>query len=226
MSYYGGKAPQPWRPELKFIDSFIVDANVLNNGTTSGKELSFSPSTAFNSSTTGDGESQRDGRTIQLKSLTISGTVYHEAFSQAPPEADDMNFGEVFLSVILDTQCNGNALQSENVYVNPVADTHGFSSLMRNLKFSSRFQILWSKVLKIPPANMAHTVVPPATGHYQGVCVPFKFTVDLTGLTTTYTGEALGVAQIQDNAIQMIAMGTTHTFPCLLTANARIRFCN
>lgn len=88
------------RPELKFFDNAVAyTADTTNEIPATGQLCTISQ---------GDGQSQRDGRKIFVKSILMRGTV------TLTPGALTSAYSSVFIWVVQDTQCNGAAATVAN----------------------------------------------------------------------------------------------------------------
>jgi len=123
--YYGrmGSARRGAMPEMKFFDttlSFLFD--------TTGEIPNSGQLTLI---TQGTGESQRDGRDVYIKSISIKGHM------TLTPAAAATCSGNTHLFLILDTQANGEAATATTVFTSA-----SFSVAHLNLANSQRFRII------------------------------------------------------------------------------------
>ncbi len=125
--------------ELKFYDQTLADTNIATNTDGSGIEADPSAVLLLNTVVQGDGESNRNGRKMIMKSIFVSGVVnIGPVADQTAAEA----IPDIAIWLVLDMQTNGATIVSENVFVNKSAAVLGGTSVMRNLKFSTRYRIL------------------------------------------------------------------------------------
>ena len=103
----------------------------------------------------GDGAKQRDGKKIIVKSLHVIGNVCAKDedrnnagnFIATPPS-------NVFMALVLDTQCNGTNFTSEQIYINKGGNVALCVSPLRNMEFSTRFKVeafMYDDALKYQP---------------------------------------------------------------------------
>ncbi len=206
--------------EVKFYDTALVTGALASTGTNwAGAEQNPSATICLNSVTQGDGESQRDGRNISMKSVQINGLVGFA--SQTNQTATDV-LPIVHLAVVLDTQTNGALLNSEDVYINPSANGTVGINPFRNLQYSKRFRILGTRKI----AFTGHNSVYDGTNiEIDGYYKPFKIFCPLKGMKTTYSGTTETIANIVDNSISIIAATSSTDLAPSISYNARLRFC-
>lgn len=127
-SGYYGKYPKGGG-EMKFLDTNIDDAVILQNGTIQN-------SGTVNVIAQGTGESQRVGRKVTIKQL-------HWRYTVSRPEnlsSADLSSGDIVRVILYeDKQCNGSAAA-----VTDILETNDYQSF-RNLANSGRFSILYDK---------------------------------------------------------------------------------
>jgi len=208
--------------EKKFLDCAWngVAINVSTDG--SGGELQ--PSTGCTSCIScpaqGVGESQRDGRKFTMTSLYFSGIVDTTA---AVDQADAVDFAGYFFALVWDSQVNGAATDSENVYVNP-SDSGGamLPQPLRNLQFTKRYKVLASSYVEPGGAysstdgtntsSLVNQTRPCVTLSWRGQIV-----VETTGTTAN-------VSAVADNALHILAFTANTVLTPLFTGKSRLRF--
>lgn len=167
----------------------------------------------------GDTEIQRDGRKYTLKSVWLSGTLDSSAL---PDQADAIEDRGCYFALVLDTQTNGAAVNSEDVFINPGTSTANLvPQPLRNLKNSKRFRILDS--VYVPPGGMYAFTDGTATGSCGNQIAPvinlsWKGSIVCDSKNTT-----ANVTSASDNSISLIAYnagGTTKVF----YGKSRVRF--
>jgi len=201
--------------ELKFADSALVAAALTAPTNAAGGE--FDPATllALNSIAQGDGESQRDGKQICVKSCYVTGNVV------IPPLADQTagtTVPQIFVALVLDKQSNGAQLNSEDVFVNPGANAIVAASPLRNLEYTSRFQVLDSVLIE--PRMIAASYDGTNIETFGMVC-PFKLSSN-SEFITNYSDTTAVIANIVDTSLHIVAFSTA-TGPTL-SYNSRVRF--
>ncbi len=203
--------------ENKFLDMSVVDKTIGNATAWTGGEADPTTLDCLNAMATGDTESTRDGRVIHLTSLFMKGNV------RRPTQVDQTTgstASNCFLALVLDTQTNGAQLDSENVYVNPGSDVTTNSMPFRNLQYSKRFRILWSKRIVMPQQVQVYDGTNIENGSSQRQFNIFhKFR---RPMKVTFTGVTGTVGVIGDNSLHFVAMCNTTVLK--LDYNARLRF--
>lgn len=158
----------------------------------------------------GDGESNRDGRKVVLKSLHIRGAVILIASADAT-----LNDGRTIrVIVVVDTQTNGVQLNAENVILAATHVEHGF----RNLQFSKRFRILKDHTFEINALAGAGTG---AANDSPATVKKFMWNFPLN-IPVNHTGTTAVVASIADNSIHVIAFASGDGVT--LAYESRVRF--
>lgn len=175
---------------------------------------------ALNAVPQGDGESQRDGRRITMKSIYIRGQIH-----RLPQENQGLNFDavSVFVALVLDTQTNGAQLSSEDVFVNVVATQQTVASPLTNLQFTSRFTVLKSQQFDLSIDTVGGNPGG-ADKFYPGKVKTFNWFCPLNDMAVTYKGTTEAVANIVDNSLHVIAFKTSNDGNTQLNYNSRLRF--
>lgn len=204
--------------ETKFYDTFLVAAALTSPTDASGGEHDPSATIVLNSVTQGDGESQRDGRKINMKSISINGVVFQAA--QANQTAVDF-YPTVYIALVLDSQTNGATIASENVFCNPSANAGGAANVYRNLQYSRRFKVLRSLTITPPQGQ---PVYDGTNIEVSGTTTPWRMDVKLPNIPVTYTGTTESVANITDNSLHVVAYTNGTDSGVGITYNARLRF--
>lgn len=127
----------------------------------------------------------------------------------------------MYIALVLDTQCNGALLNSEDVFKNPSGDAVLAASPYRNLQYVERFKVLaWRRIRLVQP-----TIVWDGTNLEQGgTNTPFTMSVDLKGLQVTFSGTTETIANITDNSLNLVAYSNFGDTAPTLSYNARLRF--
>lgn len=204
--------------ELKFYDTTLVGANIATSADGAGIEADPSATIVLNTATQGDGEQQRDGRKMSMKSIFVSGIVeIGPSTDVTVPEA----VPDIAIWLVLDKQTNGATIVSENVFVNKSASILGGTSLMRNLQFTSRFRILDKVAFTMPN--------PPQSGDstnfdVQGSTVKWSLSANLKNMGVLFTNTSETVANITDNSLHILAVCTSTSMSPTITYNGRLRF--
>lgn len=204
--------------ELKFYDTSLAGLAIPSPADATGGELDPSTTILFNSVVQGDGESQRDGRQISMRSIGIKGFInVNVQVNQTLGDVAPI----IFLALVLDTQTNGATIASENVYTNKSANAMLAANPFRNLQFSKRFQVLKTLTLKLEQPEMTYDGTNIEQGGYDH---PFQMFVNLDGITVNYSGTTETVANITDNSLHLVGYASNVTSVPLIYYNARLRF--
>lgn len=202
--------------ELKYVDSALVSSALAAPTAAAGGEQDPATLLALNAIAQGDGEQQRDGKQVCIKSVYVSGVV------DVPVQAN-LTAGTIdpliYVALVLDKQTNGAQLNSEDVFVNPGASAVTAASPLRNLQYTSRFQVLDSVVLHPPARQLSFDGT---NIESSGTRVPFKLS-NTSDIITNYIATGAVVAAIQDHSLHVIAYTSTTT-GATISYNARVRF--
>lgn len=205
--------------EKKFYDTFLIAGDIAGGTDATGGELDPSATLTLNTVAQGDGESNRDGRLLNMDSLEIHGTIHIPGSADATtPNTPPL----VFVACVLDKQANGAKLNSEDVFCNVGANASTAAQPFRNLEYHSRFRILKSKVFTMKMPEMVHD----GTQYDKsGQRTPFRWFINLKGMRVTYKNTTADIANITDNAISMVAFTSNVTgVDADLHYAARLRF--
>jgi len=202
--------------ELKYKDSSLVSHALVAPTDAAGGEADPATLLALNSIAQGDGEEQRDGKQVCVKSCFVTGTV------TLPPVVNATAGSTVpttYIALVLDKQTNAAQLNSEDVFTNPGASAVTASCPLRDLQYTSRFQVLDSVIVE--PKMIAATYDGTNIETF-GTQVPFKLSWS-GDLITNYVGTTAAIASIQDHSLHVIAY-TAPVTGATLSYNARVRF--
>ncbi len=203
---------------MKFYDQKLSLASLTAATDATGGEHNPSATIALNTVVQGDGESNRDGRQIVMRNLSLRGNI------SVAPQVDESTTDRselCFVSIILDTQTNGALLNSEDVYKNVLGTALGACQPFRNLKFSKRFRVLATKTITLPQQEVVHDGTNIEVG---GFVVPFEMYVNLKNMTVNYSSTSESIANITDNSISVIAWTTGTASAPILNYATRLRF--
>lgn len=216
------KRAMPTLPEeTKYFDTSYAAVSLTAPTDASGGEHDPTTILCLNGVPQGDTQSQRDGFKIAMKSLFINGTV--SCAAQTDQTALDVA-PSVFIAVVLDKQTNLAQLNSEDVFQNPSGNGALAASPLRNMSYTTRFQVLKKKVVRIPPLPVSWDGT---NVEQSGVSVPWSMTIPLKGLTTRFTaGTTTGyIGTVVDNSLHVIAyVGYNTSVTAQLNYNSRLRF--
>ncbi len=203
--------------ELKFYDTSLISSALTGPTDASGGEKNPSATISLNTVVQGDGESQRDGRQITMKSIHLKGII--DVPVQANQTVTD-TASDVFIALVQDKQTNGALLNSEDVFTNPGADARTATSPFKNLQFQRRFRILAVKKLRLPQPTVVWDGTNVEQGGYQIPWEIYKsFSIGVNYSATTET-----IANITDNGLNVIAYTSNSTAAPTLSYNSRLRF--
>ncbi len=204
--------------ENKFYDNLLSSSAISAPSDGSAGEHDPGGADGLNTVDQGDGESQRDGRQIVMKKISITGLI--SCVPQISVTATDTN-PVVFIALVLDMQTNGATLNSENVYINPLSTSLGAASPLRNLQFTKRFRVLKTRTLTLDQP----TVVWDGTNIEQGgMHKAFQMHVNLNNLVVNFSGTTADIANIVDNSLHIIAYTSSTTCAPTINYNSRLRF--
>ncbi len=166
--------------EVKFLDTSVNDVLVAATGTVE---------TSFCLVTQGDGESQRDGRTVWATGLNIKGNAYLTALEG---EAAVQQGDTLRLLLVVDHQCNGVAPAVGDILATADVNSH------REACKTGRFDVLWEAWHDL------HWQVN-AAGDYAGVVK--AFTIDtVLGLELMFRDSTGAVSDLTSNNVVLLAI--------------------
>lgn len=205
--------------ETKFYDTSLVGSTLTGPTDASGGEHNPSATIALNTVVQGDGEQNRDGRKMVMKSIYVSGVV--RSLPLANHTVVEPNH-IIVISLVLDTQTNGALLSSENVFTNPSGNQLTVTQHFRNLQYIQRFKVL--KTIKLVLDNQVT--------QYDGTNIevgqrvtPFSMFAKLSDIPVNFTGTSENIANIVDNSLHVVAyVYEAGSGSATLTYNARLRF--
>lgn len=207
--------------ETKFFDTAKVATAVAAVAALTGGEYDPALPAGANCISTppiGDTEQSRDGKKIVIKNVQIKG---HVARDPGENQIDPAPSTKVFVALVLDTQSNGAALNSEDVYKNLTAEVTSAVEPTRNLLFANRFRILKTQLFDMDVPTLAIEGDNLHSWNGQQQC--FEWYVDTKDLLVNFNaGTTSDIANVIDNSLHVIAFATVTN--CTLAYNARIRF--
>lgn len=206
--------------ELKFYDQKLIGTTLATSTDGTGGELDPSSVILMNTVTQGDGESQRDGRKITMRSIYVSGHV------SIPIQASQSTFDNmcfVFLALVLDTQTNAATINSEDVYINPGGNAVTAVTPQRNLENIQRFKVLGIRKMVFSSPSATND-----TGATGGVILGglgrfFQFSNKL-GIDVHYKGTTENVGNITDNSLHLIGWCSDTGMAPNISYVSRLRF--
>jgi len=198
--------------ERKFVDQ-VKTSTALNN-TWTGAEVD--PAQAIGSCVQGDGESNRDGTKIVVKSVQMQGTV---ARTRQSDQADVRKPTLVQVALVMDMQTNGAQLNAEDVFV----DTGPIIPARHVLNNTSRFRVLRTQVFRM--FDTAAGTDGANTNTVTGNCYSFRWWVPMTQVVNFVAGAGAGtIADFKDVSFHIIAASTGTGSEDTLEYNSRVRF--
>ncbi len=206
--------------EVKFYDQGLVAASLTTNTAAAGGEHDPSATLMLNTVTQGDGESQRDGRRITMKSIFVTGLI---DVARASGDSVASAATAIFIALVMDTQTNGATLASENVFLNPAGNAILGAQPLRNLQFTKRFRILATR--KFILGNQSMTNDTGATGGVIASGMQRRFQMfSKLNTVVNYTGTTETVANIADNSLHIIAWCSSLDLVPKISYTSRLRF--
>lgn len=204
--------------ETKFVDTLVSNTNVVSATDATGGELDPTTVNCLNAVAQGDGEQQRDGKNYMIKGLYIRGQV-------KMPSAANLTGGQdnypIFLAVVHDTQTNAAQLNSEDVFKNIIGTGAGGASCMRNLLYSKRFNVLWSKVVRCPVPWAAWDGTNIEKG---GTAVNFSCNLPNLNIRVECKGTSANVTDIVDHSLHFIGFSAGADGTPKIDYASRVRF--
>lgn len=166
--------------------------------------------------TQGNGNSNRDGTKIVVKSLQVQGYLYRGLAS----DQNDVRYPAlVQVSLVMDTQSNGAQLNAEDVYV----DTSPIVPARRVIANTSRFKVLRTETFCIQDSIAFNDGA--ATGSLSSNMYQFNWYVKMNQVMNFVNSAGGGtVADIKDVSFHVIAGGTTYSTTVTMDYNFRMRF--
>lgn len=203
--------------EKKFYDTSKVNLDISNAGAATGAEADPNTIKCISAPSQGDGESQRDGRKMMIKSIQVTGTVSRTA--QADQTAADAS-ANVYIALVQDTQSNATQLNSEDVFINPSTSVATIANPLINMQYSQRFKVLGAKKFTLPVPTMSFD----GTNIEQsGVSKTFKF-FKTCNIPVSFQSTTEGITNVIDNSLHIIAFTDATNAVPTLSYNSRIRF--
>lgn len=204
--------------ELKYLNYARTALALTAPTDASGGEIDPATALALNAIAQGDGEQQRDGKQVNIKSCYITGVVDVPATVN---QTTAKSIPTVFVALVLDKQTNGAQLSSELVFENPSGAATTAANPLRNMQYTSRFDVLDSVCVELEQPQVAYDGTNLETA---GSRAPFK--LSWTGdLMTQFTGTSATVSVIQDNSLHLIAFaGPDISAAPVISYNSRVRF--
>ncbi len=206
--------------ELKFYDQKLIGTTLATSTDATGGELDPSATILMNTVIQGDGESNRDGRKITMRSIYVSGTI------SIPPQTAQSaldNAVFVWLALVLDTQTNGATINSEDVYINPGGNNATAVNPQRNLENVQRFRVLGIRKFVFGTPNSVNETG--ATGGTaQGASGRYFQFANKLGIDVHYKGTTESVSNITDNSLHLLGWVSGTGMAANISYVSRLRF--
>lgn len=172
--------------EKKFVD-YVFPLTAVPTGVT-GSNMDPPGSQALDAIQQGDGESNRDGKNAQVKSIHVQGyfvnTGLHDRIAR--------------VVLVKDTQTNGALLNGQDVFKDPAGSDNDVNA-WRNLQYSKRFQVLSDQKIHVP----ACPYFDGSLGASNLSKVPFVIHQNIN-YNQTYSGTLSTIASMVDNSVHML----------------------
>lgn len=205
--------------EVKWYDNFLVNGPIVSPTNAVGGLSNPGDEFTLNTVIQGDTASDRDGREIAMLSLEIHGIIFIPRINSTLPGG-----APVFMvAIVLDTQCNGANLLSENVFVNYTGSAIAATSVLANMETSPRYQVL----KRIELNSLDRSLVYESNDNIRSNSQSIKFSCyyDLEGLKCNYKeGVDENIDLIVNNSLNVICFGTSSVDSPTLSYNSRLRF--
>lgn len=196
--------------EKKFFNSSITQQAVQQG-------LSVLTGGELNNIAQGDDASNRNGARVLLKSVQVEG------FVEVPPQADQTSADAscmVFVALVMDTQTNGAALNTANVYANPSANAALTPLPVRNILFSKRYKVLSVQRLDFDTPNLTYD----GTNIELGGAIKHFSMYRKMSLPVQYSAGTGVITSIVDNSLHLVCGTNSVALVPTLSCNTQIRF--
>lgn len=196
----------PKDQEIKYIN-VACNAAVVPHALTGGVMAPTAGSdTCLNALKLGDAPTHRDGNTIMFTRIAVHGCFYSAVLTAQTHIPFAPSF---YVALVLDTQCNGVAIDSDQVFAHFGLNTCLFRPL-RTLG-SGRFRVLDSATLPCTPLNVMTDGTNTASMNHGTLLFRLYHEVPVV---TRYadTGATADIADVKDNAFYVIAFTDSPDF--------------
>ncbi len=208
--------------ERKFLDCAWNGVAIASS--TAGADGEMQPSSGctgcISAPVQGNGEQERDGRRYNIKSISVSGVVDTTAVQN---QTDVLDLFGYFFALVQDKQTNASTIVSEDVYVNPSANSTAMLPFpLRNLQNTRRFRILDSVYIR--PGDAWVMGDGTNTGSLSNQVAP-TFKLSWSGnIPVDSVGTTADVASVSNNSVHLIAFAGSTVFTPIISAKSRVRF--
>lgn len=212
---------QPRRIEVKFYDTAYAITAIPGPTDASGGMADPSATSMITTVAQGDSRTNRDGGQIYIHGVEIRGivqrAVQEEGLNPQPGAG-------VFVALVLDKQTNGAQMASENCFVNSIGTAASATSVMRNLDYRNRFQVMkqgwFDTSVSAMSQSAANSFSTAGVNHNFEWYLRFKKPIKVNFNATTPTSST--IVSVVDNCLHMVAYANDVSH--FLSYNARIRF--
>lgn len=194
--------------EKKFKDH-TLDSTVVSLTNLLSSSLHDPPSGSLCTIAQGDGESERDGKKVTLKTLLVT-VILRTADNVGVENA-------IRLLVVKDTQSNGAQLTPSYVLESP-PQTIDTLSTHRNLQYTTRFNVLYDKIHYLKTTPFYSTQV---SGSSPIKVIKLAF--DLNNTVVNYTDTSASISNIMDNSYHLMAVADRNA-TVTMSYSSRVRF--
>lgn len=205
--------------EKKFYDTSLTATSLVSPTDASGAEFDPSATSMISTPSVGDGEQNRDGKRIIIKSVYIKGSL---RMPQLEAAVDPHPGCRAYVALVIDAQSNGAQMNSEDCFKNTSASASQAHLPMRNLLFGSRFRVLKDEVYDLTPISSAGTVVNDFNS--AAVIRDFEWFLPMDQVVNFNAGTTASIANVIDNSLHIIAFVNSTSGVPTIAYNARIRF--
>lgn len=213
------------REETKFLDIGRSETALQEATDAAGLEVmpSAGCTNCISCPAVGDSASNRDGNKFIIKSIQVKGFIRLQRY--APTGARTApNVVNGWIAMVLDTQTNGTAVNSEDVFKQIVADEDMLP--FRNLNYAGkRFRILRFFKWSFGNRNFALSNDGTANTYIAEQMIRFKMFKKLNILVNCYSqATTADVASVTDNSVSIIAATNYADDVPVIAYSARMRF--
>ncbi len=205
--------------ETKFLDTSLGATALTAPTDSAGAEHDPSATVMISTPVQGDGEQERIGKKILIKSVQVKGLIN---IPQLEAQTDPFPATSVYVAIVLDTQTNGAQMNSEDCFKNSGAIALMASNPMKNLLFGKRFRIIKMKKMTLNLASASTSAV--NNFNINGTQRQFNLFAKLNMQVQFNAGTTGVVANVIDNSLHVIAFANTVLTAPTIQYQARIRF--
>lgn len=155
----------------------------------------------------GVSENTRIGSRVLINSILIRG---HFLLEPKVTTLDLKRFSDelLLISIVLDEQPNGAVPDIRQIYDNESGDGYAAAHPLRNLYYTSRFKVLFTKKYPTPPLVVGRSDPVRSEVEFLGSMIPVTI-YERVGKVVQFSGDAGNIVDIARNAIHLIAGKST-----------------